>query len=155
MTRRYITNVLPKGAVLGCALVMGAAVAVAFLGRPEGGPVSPPPPGQPVAERILQFADHPQGGVQIIDAETGDVIKHLARGEGGFIRGAMRGFARERRKYDLGRDARFHLAGWSNGRLTLEDPATGRMIELTAFGTDNAAAFRQYLTATEPKKGDS
>lgn len=141
--------ILPKGSVPACFVIAALSVAVAFNGTLDGGPVTLLPAGEPVASRALQFNDHPAGGVAVVDARTGILLHHIQPGEGGFIRGALRGFARERRKFALGSDAEFQLSGWENGRLTLEDPATSRIIELTAFGTDNAAAFRRYLETAE------
>jgi putative photosynthetic complex assembly protein len=42
-------------------------------------------------------------------------------------------------------DAPVTLARHANGRLTLDDPATGWTVELTAFGSDNEAAFAALL----------
>ena len=41
----------------------------------------------------------------------------------------------------------FRLSAWSDGRLTLDDPATARHIELQAFGSTNTEVFAQLLTA--------
>jgi putative photosynthetic complex assembly protein len=45
----------------------------------------------------------------------------------------------------VGQDAPVTLARHENGRLTLTDPATGWSVELTAFGSDNEAAFAALL----------
>jgi putative photosynthetic complex assembly protein len=39
------------------------------------------------------------------------------------------------------------LTRWADGRISLEDPETGRVIELDAFGPTNGEAFAQLLTA--------
>ncbi len=39
----------------------------------------------------------------------------------------------------------FRLSAWSDGRLTLEDPATGRAVDLEAFGPTNEATFVRLL----------
>ncbi len=36
----------------------------------------------------------------------------------------------------------FHLSAWRDGRLTLDDPATGRHVELEAFGADQRRRVR-------------
>ena len=41
--------------------------------------------------------------------------------------------------------SRFGLIGRADGRLTLEDPATGRRVDLESFGPTNAAVFAQIL----------
>jgi hypothetical protein len=45
------------------------------------------------------------------------------------------------------RDLRF--ADRADGRLTLDDPSTGRHVELVAFGPDNEAVFAWLLTVME------
>ena len=39
------------------------------------------------------------------------------------------------------------MGGW---RLTLEDPTTGRKVEMEAFGITNEEAFARLLTAKAP-----
>jgi putative photosynthetic complex assembly protein len=73
-------------------------------------------------------------------------------GTNGFVRGVLRGLARERRLNDVGAQPPFQLTRWSDGRLSLDDPATGRRIDLVAFGPTNAGAFAQLLTAPDPTR---
>ena len=44
----------------------------------------------------------------------------------------------------------FTLTLWRDGELSLTDTATGRAIELTAFGTTNRATFAALLDAKGP-----
>ena len=74
------------------------------------------------------------------------------QGEGGFLRGALRVMARERRMRGLGGEAPFELVGRADGRLTLLDPATGQRIDLEAFGPTNAGAFAALLRGTSPSE---
>ena len=39
------------------------------------------------------------------------------------------------------------LTRWADGRLTLNDPSTGHVVALEAFGPDNARAFARLLPA--------
>ncbi len=41
----------------------------------------------------------------------------------------------------------FRLIAWSDGRLTLDDLATKRHIELEAFGPTNERVFAEFLSA--------
>jgi putative photosynthetic complex assembly protein len=67
-------------------------------------------------------------------------------GTGGFLRGVLRGFARDRKLRGLGEEAApFALTRWADGRLSVTDPATGRYVDLGAFGPDNWKAFAQLL----------
>jgi putative photosynthetic complex assembly protein len=101
----------------------------------------------PVAQRSLHFADMPDGSVEIADAASGAHVATIAAGgeQGGFIRGVLRGLARERRMNGLGARQPFTLTRWEDGSLTLRDEGTGRMVELGGFGADNRAAFAALL----------
>ena len=68
-------------------------------------------------------------------------------GANGFLRGTLRGLARERKRQGVGAEQPFRLIGRADGRLTLEDPATGRRVDLESFGPTNAAVFAQMLMA--------
>jgi putative photosynthetic complex assembly protein len=65
--------------------------------------------------------------------------------EQGFVRGVMRGLARERRLKEASVETPFRLQLWSDNGLTLTDLATGRQIELGGFGGTNRAAFAVML----------
>ncbi len=84
----------------------------------------------------------------IQDVDTNSVAAIVQPGEQtGFIRGVMRGLARERQMAGIGAEPPFTLTLWQNGQLSLTDSATGRSIEMTAFGSDNRAAFAALLPA--------
>ena len=104
-----------------------------------------------VAERMLRFEDRPDGAVAVIDGINGETVE-LLRGEQGFVRGALRALARERRARDLGPEQPFRLTAHADGRVMLFDPATGSRVDLESFGPSNAAAFARYLPqpATAP-----
>ena len=101
---------------------------------------------EPVASRSLRFEDRPDGSVAVLDARSGQQIESV-QGEAGFVRGALRAMARERRKQGLGSEPAFELIARADGRLTLADPATGERIDLESFGPTNAAVFARLLSA--------
>jgi putative photosynthetic complex assembly protein len=99
----------------------------------------------PLRERLLRFEDAPDGAVLVHDARDGQLLQRFPAAEGGFVRGALRALVRERRQEELGAEAPFRVAAWTDGQLTLEDTATGRVVDLTAFGMTNATVFSQLL----------
>ncbi len=101
--------------------------------------------GTVVAQRDLVFQDRTDGAVVALAASSHQPVE-VFQGENGFLRGTLRGFARIRKSEHLGADLPFRLAQWSDGRLTLDDPATGRHVELLAFGPSNAGVFYRLLT---------
>ena len=104
---------------------------------------------RPVSERLLSFGDSPSGEVVVTDAASGAPLAAIGSEGGGFIRGVMRGLARERRQHGRGAAEPFRLSAWPDGALTLTDDSTGRVIELGSFGPTNRAAFAAFL----PKGG--
>jgi putative photosynthetic complex assembly protein len=74
-------------------------------------------------------------------------VATIAPETNGFVRGVLRGMFRTRKLESLGHDARFRLAREADGRLTLQDPQTGRQVELDSFGPTNSAAFADLLVA--------
>jgi putative photosynthetic complex assembly protein len=70
----------------------------------------------------------------------------LPAGNAGFVRGVLRALTRNRRGGHTDKDAPVRLARLADGRLTLKDLATERVIELNSFGPTNVAAFAVFLT---------
>lgn len=136
---------LPRGLLVAlAALVLVSVTGVATV-RLSGVEIRSPDAG-PVATRSLRFEDRSDGSVAVIDGKTGLEIERV-QGEAGFLRGALRALARERRKRELGPEAAFELIARADGRLTLSDPATGERIDLESFGPTNAGTFARLLTA--------
>jgi putative photosynthetic complex assembly protein len=137
----------PTAPLIGAgALVVIALVAVAVV-RLTGWGAEPEPLAPIVAARELRFEDRPEGGVAVHDARDGRQLEILAAGGDGFVRGALRSLARERRGYGIGGEPPVRLSAHADGKLLLEDLATGRRIDLAAFGPTNAAAFARFLAA--------
>lgn len=101
-------------------------------------------PGAVVVQRSLRFADMPDGAVQVVDTATGQTLA-LMHGEQGFLRGILRGLARERRQHSVGSAPPYLLSLRDDGRLLIADPSTGQRIDLASFGPDNAAVFARWL----------
>ena len=139
---------IPRGLLAAAAaLVLVSLVSVATV-RLSGIEIRSPD-ASPVLTRSLRFEDRADGSIAVIDGKSGAEIERV-QGEGGFLRGALRALARERRLRDLGPEAAFELVGRADGRLTLLDPATGSRIDLDSFGPTNAGSFVRLLTARTP-----
>lgn len=74
--------------------------------------------------------------------------------EGGFVRGTLRALARERRQEQQGQETPFRVALWADGQVTLDDRATGRRVDLTAFGIHNAKLFAGLLPSRAVMLGE-
>lgn len=138
----------PRAPLWGAAAVIAITLIVTAGARSLATPAAQAPAAA-VMTRDLLFVDRPEGGVAVYDAQENRQLDVLALGGDGFVRGVLRSIARERRGLGLGGDTPVRLAVRSNGGLTLEDPATGRLIHLTAFGPTNTAAFARFLAAPD------
>jgi hypothetical protein len=109
--------------------VVGAMLALLLLGVAAlrlGGYETAEPVGPAIEARTLRFAD-------------------TANGEQGFLRGVLRGMARDRRMNEVGPYPPYTLSLHADGRLRLSDPQTGQRYDLASFGPDNAAVFARWL----------
>jgi putative photosynthetic complex assembly protein len=98
-----------------------------------------------VVQEDLRFLDGADGSVVVKNLQGRTVATIEPGSEQGFVRGVMRGLARERRLRDVPADTPFRLALWGDNGLTLTDLGTGRQIELGGFGATNRAAFAVML----------
>ena len=146
-------NTLPRGALGLCFGMVGLALAFTTAARLTGMAPSASPVRlraaehvRPVSTRDLRFTDRADGAVVIADVTDGRDAGLVAPGStSGFIRGVMRGLARDRHIRGIGQQVPFRLTQWADGELSLTDLATGRVLELSAFGTTNRAAFAALL----------
>lgn len=140
---------LPRGALLGLVLLvaisLAAVVAVKLVGAHDDAAMSVS--GDVIDSRDLRFVDLGHGNVAIYDWPGGELVATLDAGTDNFIRGVIRGLARERRGIGAGDGEPFRITRFDNGRLTLEDRVTGRVLVLEAFGATNARAFGRLLEA--------
>jgi putative photosynthetic complex assembly protein len=139
------TDSMPRGPLWAIGAVL-LAVLVGVAGVRLSGESIRAPDAAAVATRSLRFEDRSDGSVAVLDERSGAQIDTI-HGEAGFLRGALRAMARERRKQGLGSAPPFELIARADGRLTLIDPATGERVDLESFGPTNAGAFARLLTA--------
>lgn len=153
------SQTVPRGALISAAALVLLSIGVTATMRIAHIPPSASPVLlraaeniAPVASRDLRFTDRADGAVVIQDVGTGATAGMVEPGtKSGFIRGVMRGLARERRMHGIGDQPPFRLTLWQDGQLSLIDTADGRAIELGAFGETNRAAFAALLNHVETK----
>jgi putative photosynthetic complex assembly protein len=145
-------NLIPTPVVIAAASLMVFAIVIAGLGRVTGFGRVETAASSPYWTLQLRFEDRPDGSIAVRDAERGDVFSVVAPGTGGFVRATMRTFAQARKNDDLGAEVPFKLVRWRDGAITLNDPATGRSVELDAFGVDNAGAFAKMFAEREASR---
>ena len=105
------------------------------------------PDASPAQVLQLRFEDRPDGSIAVIDYKSGKQIDAV-QGEAGFVRGTLRGLAQERKRRGLDSGPPFELIYRADGRLTLSDTATGRLVDLESFGPTNASTFFKLFNAS-------
>ena len=133
----------PRGALFGATALVAFAIAGAATASLTDFGATREPQSEAVLTRDLGFEDRSDGAVLV--KAGNDVIDVLEPGTNGFVRNVMRGLARERLRKDGVRETPFQLTQWADGRLSIEDPLTGRRIDLGAFGAANAANFARLM----------
>lgn len=142
---QHAPQVIPRGILIGAALMIGFTIALSGTARLTGIGTTHMPATAAVESRSLHFADQRDGSIAVTDAATGRTVAVVPPGSNGFLRGTLRGLARERKRQDIGPEPAFKLIRWADGRLTLEDPTTRRVVDLAAFGPTNSGVFADLL----------
>lgn len=147
MSEHIHTQTIPKPALWGAAFLIAFSLCLAAGSRSvrlgQAAEVAPP-----ARESVqVRFEDRPDGSLAVLEAESRRELSSVAPGTNGFIRGVLRGMFRNRKLESMSRDATFRLAREANGRLSLEDPESGRRVDLDSFGPTNSAAFGSILAA--------
>ena len=142
----------PRLALVAVGVVLVMSLAMAGAGRLGIGRTELQDSAA-VTVRELRFADRPDGGIDVFEGRDGRSIFVVPPGTNGFLRGVLRGLARDRRRADLGAEIPFRLVRSADGRLSLDDPATGRHVALEVFGPDNYQVFADLLTAGQDVAG--
>jgi putative photosynthetic complex assembly protein len=140
----------PRIPLYSAAALICATILLVIVVRVTGTGDLRTPQAAVTAERMLRFEDQVDGSITVHDANDGVLIQRVDPGTNGFLRGALRGLGRERKRRGLGQNLPFRLTARSDGRLLLEDPATSRLIDLGTFGPTNAAVFARLLHAKAP-----
>ena len=129
------------GAMVLATVVTVAAVRITGVGAVHA------PDAAAVAAREFRFEDRPDGSIVVLDASGTRLVETVPPGTNGFLRGTMRGLARERMRQQVSPTLPFTMIGRADGGLTLVDPGTGRRVDLGSFGPANAAVFARIMAA--------
>ena len=155
MTTRAHDPTLPRGALIGAAGLVLLSLLMVGVARLTGYEPAAPPASRVVESYDLRFEDRADGAVLVYDSTDGALAYTVLPGTNGFVRGVLRGLVRDRRADHIGPTPPFRLTRWADGRLSLDDPSTGRHVDLEVFGPTNAGAFADILTATSHHKDKS
>ena len=139
---------LPKPALLGVALLVGFTFLATIGGKEFNIGTVKNPEAAVAVVRELRFEDRENGALLVFESPANTLVYTIEPGtNSGFVRGVLRGFARDRHRSGVGIEPPFLLSALVDGRLFLEDPETGRRVPLDGFGRTNAEAFARILVA--------
>jgi putative photosynthetic complex assembly protein len=138
------TEMVPRGALIGAAGLIAITITGAGLSHLTGR-ASMVPESTAAIARDLRFEDRTDGGVDVYDVARNAIVTVIQPGADAFVRATVRGLAQQRKRENKDDSAPFRLTAWEDGRLTIDDAATGRHLELEAFGHTNEDAFARLL----------
>jgi putative photosynthetic complex assembly protein len=151
MSEAAANRMVPKGAVAGAAVLIGFSLVAASLGRLTGVGTLRADYASTVQTESFRFEDRTDGGISVIAPETGATIGVVPAGTDGFVRTVLRSLAFDRQRHGVGAGPAFIIAKWADGHSTIDDPSTGRRVDLAAFGAVNMQAF-EHLVAMRGDK---
>jgi putative photosynthetic complex assembly protein len=152
MTEHAPYRPFPRGPLFGAGALVLFTLVLAATSHFTGVGTSTVAEATQVESRDLRFEDRSDGSVAVLAAKDGGVVEILAPGTNGFVRGVLRGLARERKMEGIGTEPPFRLIRWDDGRLSLRDMATGREVELVSFGITQIEVFAKMLQAGKETK---
>ncbi|WP_430910564.1 photosynthetic complex assembly protein PuhC [Methylobacterium sp. sgz302541] len=145
MTTQAKDGPIPSAALLGAGALLAFSVVAVGAARIGGVGLTRMPETAPVARLALTVADRPDGAILLEDSATGRPIDTVEPGSGNFVRATLRGFAQARLRAGYTPEKPFLLTRYADGSLTLSDETTGRVVNLGAFGLENARGFAKIL----------
>jgi len=141
----------PRPMLIGAAALILGSLFVATVGTLARQDTPPLTADQIVAAYDIRFVDQADGGMTAMLAD-GTVLARMTTEESGFARGILRGLGRGRKLTGAAEDLPYRLVRTRDGRLLLEDGASGVSIELGVFGSDNAESFARLWRAGDSLK---
>jgi putative photosynthetic complex assembly protein len=152
MSHPHPDNILPRKALIAVATLIGFTLVLVTAARLTGYNPKQVPDSPAVVSRDLRFVDGPEGVLLVLDIPSGTKLAVLPAGNAGFVRGVLRALMRDRHSRRIDEGTPVRLAQLADGRLTLKDLGSERVIELSSFGPTNVGAFAVFLAA---RPGDS
>jgi len=141
-------NPLPTKALIAIGALIGFTLLLVVAARLSGYNPHQAPDSPAVASRDLSFVEEPSGVVIVSDVANGTRIAELPAGNEGFVRGVLRFFDRDRHARHIAAGTPFRISRLADGRMTMTDLATQRVLELNSFGPTNLGPFVAFLNAS-------
>ena len=138
-------EMVPRWLVQAMFALMFASVALVtydqLSGRPQEGVVAFSPITREVTLTLMPSG---QGAYDVLDA-AGTVVARSSDDKAGFIGVIGRVTERNRIVHDVTGNPPLRVAMRENGHVAIIDDSTGMVTELIGYGSDNVAAFAQFV----------
>lgn len=135
----------PKPVLYGAAVLIAFTFSLALFSRLTGQRMDWVPDADIVAKREILFLAAADGDIAIRDAKTGVELGVYAHETNAFVRSVAHGLGIERGLTDPAAQVPYQIVRWSDGRVTVSDPVSGRSVELGAFGQTQVQTFSKLL----------
>lgn len=145
LLKRRDREMIPTRLLIAMGALALSALALTTYARVTDRPLVGVPHAAEVTDSRSLILDGNRYGEVIVRDGNGVVLMDLDASEAGFISVIWRGLDRKRMLTGTDPLAPVNLVEYANGRLSIQDPATGWSAELASFGALNEAAFAQLL----------
>ncbi|CAL75525.1 conserved hypothetical protein [Bradyrhizobium sp. ORS 278] len=143
--------VIPKGALRAAIALVLFSLVAAGVGRWTGVGAVHTDHVAAVQTVALRFVDRPDGGISVVAPDSGKVVGVVEAGGDGLLRTVLRSMAFDRQRHAIGSGPAFTINRWADGRMSLDDPSTGRRVDLGPFGNDSKRRFTELMTMGETR----
>jgi putative photosynthetic complex assembly protein len=138
----------PKAVLVAATCLIGFTMIFAALARYADIGATRLDTSGVVASREVRFSEQAGGAIKVDDAATGREIALIPAAGNGFVGVVLKGYGRDRGLAGIGAEAPYRISTLADGRSIIEDPTSGRVVMLGAFGPDNLKAFSQIIAQT-------
>lgn len=145
MPKAVADKTIPRSAILGAAVLIAFSIIAAGVGRIAGVGAVHADYTRPIQTLAFRFEDRSDGGIAVIAPESGTTVGIVPAGVDGFVRTVLRSLAFDRKRHGAGAGPAFTISRWPDGRSTIDDPVTGRRVDLAAFGAANMHSFEKLI----------
>ncbi|MEM8958976.1 MAG: photosynthetic complex assembly protein PuhC [Pseudomonadota bacterium] len=145
MLKRRDREMIPTRLLIAMGALALSALALTTYARVTDRPLVGVPHAAEVTDSRVLILDGNRYGEVIVRDADGAVLMELDASEAGFISVIWRGLDRKRMLMGTDPLAPVNLVEYANGRLSIQDPATGWSAEIASFGALNEAAFAKLL----------
>lgn len=131
---------IPPAIIIGGGLVMAVSLLVVVSARMGVAPRQTRPVAAAVASYDFRVSAPDSTGMEtVLSARNGARVGPLAGRGDDFLPSLVDKLHQERRLKGLADTAPFRLVRFSDGRVSMQDPVTGRELNLESFGSVNEA----------------